>query len=316
MYSLQRLENYEVNNYNEQSKYEINHEHAKTVSYATNKSMLLPKNRTNMNKFIIILLGILTLFSEVSYSQVYLFDRDTTGIKEITEKTGKYKSSFKYDKSGYLTEIDYGYTKYTYNYAINDSLFTIYIHNYDTLNKICSQIYKYYLDLSGKVIRIDDINVENNDTILEYWSDNFVYKDKLLQGYERQSSVNPNYLCNNILSSKTVYFYNNNKKLSEKYVIMPYYWNEKIYNCDSLIIDTTFVYYIYDKSSNLTDCITDVSHTKSKYIGGKTVDKNANKLHIRYSNFDRHGNWTKSYFVTKKGKVFRSKRKIDYWETK
>ena len=38
-----------------------------------------------------------------------------------------------------------------------------------------------------------------------------------------------------------------------------------------------------------------------------------NKVHERYCNFDKHGNWTKHYFITARGKVFWSKRKLVYW---
>ncbi len=32
-----------------------------------------------------------------------------------------------------------------------------------------------------------------------------------------------------------------------------------------------------------------------------------------YENIDKHGNWTKSYYLTEKRKKFRVKRKIEYW---
>jgi hypothetical protein len=83
-------------------------------------------------------------------------------------------------------------------------------------------------------------------------------------------------------------------------------------------IDTIdIIDYCYDDLGRLTDMIQESPKSDVYYTDVISWSKHIhNRIHIKYSNFDKHGNWTKSYFVTKKGKVFRSKRKIDYWKSK
>ncbi len=78
--------------------------------------------------------------------------------------------------------------------------------------------------------------------------------------------------------------------------------------------DTTFYTYVYNQHGQLTDFIKE-SHDISIFYGDAPTwnDTRGNKIHIRYSNFDKHGNWTKSYFITEKRRLLYSKRKIKYW---
>jgi hypothetical protein len=78
-------------------------------------------------------------------------------------------------------------------------------------------------------------------------------------------------------------------------------------------IDTTFYTYVYNQLRQFTDYI-QKNNNNEVVCSGVVVWSNEkmNKVHIQFSNFDKRGNWTRSYFITERGKVFRLKRKIEY----
>lgn len=99
--------------------------------------------------------------------------------------------------------------------------------------------------------------------------------------------------------------YNNKGKVSSRN-------HYRYYKGNSYVNSTS---YLYDENERLTDVITEShndSEIKGTIMGVVCWNSEMNKYHIRFSNFDKHGNWTKSYYMTEKGKVFRSKRKIKY----
>jgi hypothetical protein len=82
---------------------------------------------------------------------------------------------------------------------------------------------------------------------------------------------------------------------------------------DSVSISPAKTYFIY-KNGIQTDYIHETNDERECIIDIICWSKEMmNKVHIKYSNFDKYGNWTKSYFITEKGKKVRSKRKIQYW---
>jgi hypothetical protein len=130
-----------------------------------------------------------------------------------------------------------------------------------------------------------------------YFRDNFVYEDGMLVSYTEANDWQER----KGISKKIVYKYNERKQKIRKMEIK----NE---------IDTTFYTYLYNQFGQLTDYIQESNNTEVIYSDViPWSNKKMNKIHIRYSNFDKHGNWTESYFITEKGRVSRSKRKIEYW---
>lgn len=90
--------------------------------------------------------------------------------------------------------------------------------------------------------------------------------------------------------------------------------------------DTIFVYH-YESDNNTplslhskTICIyknntiTDKLFWYKKNVGPSCYDESLSKVHIKYNGHDKHGNWTRSYFISNGKRKFRSKRKISYCE--
>jgi hypothetical protein len=127
--------------------------------------------------------------------------------------------------------------------------------------------------------------------------DNFLYEDGKLVSYTEAND----WQKRNDISSEIVYKYNERK--------------QKIHQMEiKNVTDTTFYTYLYNQSGQLTDYIQESNNNEVIYSDVVPYSKNKmNKIHIKYSNFDKLGNWTRSTFITEKGKVFRSKKKIEYW---
>jgi hypothetical protein len=130
-----------------------------------------------------------------------------------------------------------------------------------------------------------------------YFGDNFVYENGMLVSYTEAN----NWQKNNGIPIKVVCKYNEEK--------------QKIYKIEIRNdTDTTFYSYMYNQSGQLTDNVQESNNNEVVYSDVVPwSNKKTNKIHIRYSNFDKHGNWTKSYFITEKGKALRSERKIEYY---
>ena len=70
--------------------------------------------------------------------------------------------------------------------------------------------------------------------------------------------------------------------------------------------------YIFNSNNILTDFI---SISKDGFIGIPYTEKNGVGVsHIKFTNFDKNGNWTRSFFILGNKRKFRSKRKITYYE--
>ena len=212
--------------------------------------------------------------------------------KVIERKFGKWKEkSFYNDKNLLTREVYFRKGKkrgdYQYDYLFLDTLFIItQLKNNDSTKCL------YY--------HISYDNLENY-TLFEFYSarecdlnvpsvigTNFVYEDGLLISYDMDGSV-------------VQFKYDSLARISQEISISGYSF------------DTTYTNYLYDKFGRKTDCIVESSNPEADFVGVFVYSsENRNKFHYRYSNFDKHGNWRKSYFITEKGELFRSKRKIKY----
>lgn len=241
----------------------------------------------------------------------YAFDDDAfclkkmeyKGIKEITEKThNKWNVISFFDEKGYLLrEINF-YKKeiksdYKYDYVVTDTLLEIRRINAIGIDvRKQKKIDRYYYDSLGQCYK-RRVYFSNSDNPFHFW-DNFVHGDGVLVSYTEATD----WQKKNDISNKVVYKYNEKKQKTQKVEIR----NE---------IDTTFYSYVYNQSGQLTDYIQESN--KNEVVYSDIVvwsNEKMNKVHIQYSNFDKRGNWKRSYFITEKGKVLRSKRKIEYWE--
>jgi hypothetical protein len=251
--------------------------------------------------FIVIFLAV--SFNALSYlddKDFFSLKREMRGVKKITENSFlRWKKVLFYDKEGFLLrEVNFYKNKikadFRYEYSISDTLLEIKYRNINNEQESYS-IYKYYynsLKQCYKVKSFSSVDLENTEGGLY----NFIYKDSLLQSFEAHSFRSETDF------DKYVYIYEDNQ-ITELYCTYE----------DSILLDNppfkiTSIY----NNGKLTDYISEQSAGR---IGSGLSSFNSlgNKVHVRYSNFDKRGNWTKSYFITEKGKVFRSKRKIEYW---
>jgi len=251
------------------------------------------------------------LFSMGFFSSSYAFDNDIfyykniehKGVKKIKKKTydGWEVISF-FDEKGYLLhEINF-YKKeirsdYKYDYIATDTLLEI--RRIDTIEKDVNRQKKfdrYYYTSLGQCYK-HRVYFSRSDSP-SYWEDNFVFENNgVLVSYEEATD----WQKRNDISNKIVHEYNTKKQKVRKLEIR----NE---------IDTTFYSYEYNQSGQLTDCVQESNNNETVYSGVVVwSDEKKNKVHVHFSNFDKRGNWTKSYFITERGSVFRSERKIEYW---
>jgi hypothetical protein len=252
-----------------------------------------------MKKNIIITLLFIGLF----YSS-YAFDNDTfyyknieyKGIKKITEKAhDKWEVISFFDEKGFLLQKISYYKKkirsdVKYDYTVTDTLLEIRrvtLFNINADNK--TKIDQYYYTSSNQCYKYRVYFSESDNP--SYYEDNFVYDDGILVSYTQGKNS----------TTKFIYEYNEKKQKVQKLETR----NET---------DTTFFSYVYNQSGQLTDYVKESNNNEVIYSNVITwSNKKKNKIHIRYSNFDKRKNWTRSYFITEKGKVFRSERKIEYW---
>jgi hypothetical protein len=235
----------------------------------------------------------------------YAFDDDIfyykklehKGIKKTVRKThDKWEVVSFFDEKGYVLRAINFYKKEirsdcTYEYTITDTLLEI--KRIDAIGKDVrkqKKIDRYYYTSLGHCYKYK-VYFSESDTPSHY-EHNFMFENGLLVSYTQGK----------IGAIKFVYKYNEKKQKVQKLEIR----NET---------DTTFYSYAYNQLGQLTDCIQESNDNEVIYSDVVVwSNKKMNKIHIRYSNFDKHGNWTKSYFITEKGKKFRSKRKIEYYQ--
>jgi hypothetical protein len=245
---------------------------------------------------ILVLIGFFYSFHTFDNDAFYYKNLEHKGIKKITEKThNKWEAISFFDEKGYLFhEINF-YKKeirsdYKYDYIVTDTVLEI--RRIDTINKEVNKqekIDRYYYTSLGQCYK--HISYFSNSNNSFHYEDNFIFEDGLLVSYTQ----------GNIGAVKIIYKYNEKKQRIQEMEIR----NQT---------DTTFYSYVYNKLGELTDFIQKSNNNEVVYSDGAVWSCNKrNKIHIRFSNFDKQGNWTRSYYLTEKGKVFRSKREIEYW---
>ena len=245
------------------------------------------------------------LFLISFFSSSYAFDNDVfchknlenKGIKKITEK--KYTNGeavYFFNREGYLSnEIHFTkkneiLSEWIYSYIVTDTLLEIKMIGTIGNNERKST-YRYYYTSLGQCYKRKVFFLDSDSS--SHFLDNFVYEDGMLVSYTEGKK------------SATKFVYEYNEKRQKKQILK----TSGEYS--------TFYTYMYNNTGQLTDFIHEVINNDNELVvlSGVVIysRNNTNKSHIRYSNFDKHGNWTRSHFITEKGKVFRSKRKIEYW---
>jgi hypothetical protein len=237
-------------------------------------------------------------------------NRPFEGIKKITAKSKDrriWETISIFDKKGFLLQRT-GYadkelwSDLKYEYVVTDT--TIEIKQIQLLTEGGWKKYrfeKYYFDSLGQWYKYNLCSSDLDTVCYDdyyYFRDNFVYENDLLVSYTQTNFLG---------ISKAITYQYNEKRQKIRKIEIPSWSNG----------DTTFYTYIYDLQGRLTDYIEEaVSSERTPVYSGVAVwdwKTKPNKFHIRLSNFDKNGNWTRSYYITKKRKVFRSERKIEYW---
>uniref|UniRef100_A0AB33IVP9 YD repeat-containing protein n=1 Tax=Prevotella sp. GTC17253 TaxID=3236793 RepID=A0AB33IVP9_9BACT len=234
-----------------------------------------------------------SLNPEFDYYKIY-----GKGIKKLTTSMyDKWRVVCYFDRHGYLMREQAFHKKelksdHIYDYIVTDSLVTIRITNISDLYPKLVKKYEDFFSPLGVCYK-RRVYMNGSDTASLY-IDNFVYDDGLLLSNEEATA----WQRNNKKMTKVCYYYNEKKQK----ILKTKHFNE-----------TDSIFYSYDRMGRLTDEIKKVDSTSVLSDIVPYANNEVNKLHILYSNYDGKGNWTKSYFVTPKGKKPRSKRKIKYW---
>jgi hypothetical protein len=259
-----------------------------------------------------------------SYSQDMIDDfidfrnSENAGIKKITEKSfSKWTTVYLYDSMGFLIQqLNYYKNRpradYRHEYTITDSLTTRKQEEYLNIDNNKNRhftVYKYYYNFQ-KLCKMEIYLSSDNLSVPSVLADNFIYRDDLLQSYERgrfpYTDEDP--------PDKIQHIYNEEKQITQKLICSDISLIVALHSPDFAFKDTTFYSFIYDEGGKISDYVIRSSDKESTFTGVYCWnDVEMNKVHIRYSNFDKRGNWTVSYFITEKGKKFRSKREIEYW---
>ena len=229
----------------------------------------------------------LNAFPHFNHEDFFSLDREMRGVKKITERTrSNWKTVSFFDKEGFLVrKVNYRRGKmvadYRYEFSISDTLLIVKSRELRNINNdpIGYMIHKFHYNYLGQCVRIEAYSSRRCLEKPILFAGNFVYIDNLLQSYKiyRERS-----------KSKIIYTYSKNKKT--RYVDTDFKY---------LVSDLTFenetssnrVIFIFD-NERLTDKVHINSNPNDAFIGGfvwYSSDK-PNKVHIRYSNFDRHGN--------------------------
>ena len=242
-----------------------------------------------------ILCSVLLLFQEVLYSQAFL-SRDTTGIKTKIEQTGKYKSSFQYNKLGCLTEINYGTVNYKYKYNISDTLIIVTEH---LINKISGDtteyLHKIYFDSLNRICTVK-INMYGN---FSSYDDHYIYKDN-----EKRLTkiIRRNYFKNrSVVALDTTFF--------------------EYFNRANVYLATTYFNFdgqmFHDKEGNpFSYNIRKSMYSQVEYLNYRIdllMKENGYFEYNEYSKYDKKGNWRKRFRIDFTGKRQTTIRKIVYW---
>ena len=219
------------------------------------------------------------------------FSQKMENVNKIVErKFSKWTEKSFYNDQGFLSRQTNFYkgkkrSDYQYEYFSSDTVFIIKeLMNNDTAK--CLYFHFSYDSLANYTL-VEYYSASNLDVpfVIET---NFVYKGRLLISFDRDGSV-------------IQFQYDSLARISQEISISGY------------SSDTTYTNYLYDKFGRKTDCIVESSNPEADFVSVFVYSsEKRNKVHFRYSDFDKYGNWRKSYFVTEKGNLFCSKRKIKY----
>ena len=141
-------------------------------------------------------------------------------VKQITETTFlKHKNVSLYDKQGFLLqETSYptngDFLKRTYEYIHTNTLLIVNIQEYqDTNNEktIKRFTYKHFYNPEKQCCQIKYYSSDTTSPVVQY--DNFIYKDNLLQSYERKRFP----FASKDIPDKVIYVYNNMKQVIKGY---------------------------------------------------------------------------------------------------
>ena len=87
---------------------------------------------------------------------------------------------------------------------------------------------------------------------------------------------------------------------------------DSIIQTDSKNISTIAYYFTYNKKGLIKSKIVDHNNPDAVLGGVRSWSKERTDKYGYLYRYDRYGNWTKRYFITKRGKYLNSKRKIKY----
>lgn len=262
-----------------------------------------------IKKFLIILTIII---SNQAYGQLIVDIDDYVGknIKEI-KKVGHRNRIL---KNGWLTEISF----------VNDSLPVHEINYYK--GDLRSDYYFFYkrTDSTFQTTKIDsfarkDRNYELNRSYFDkfgliYKTEKFTRRDSkplvIETDFQRDSLDRLISYCRTLLSESR----NNSGDLITTYRL---YYNDKnqvdsIIQKDSENISTIAYYFTYNKKGLIKSKIVDHNNPDAVLGGVRSWSKERTDKYGYFYRYDRYGNWTKRYFITKRGKYLNSKRKIKY----
>jgi hypothetical protein len=271
-------------------------------------------------QFLIVLLfiGAKSIYSQDMIDDfIDLRDSKNTCIKKITEKSfSRWKTIYLYDSTFFLIrQLNYYKNQpradYRHEYTIIDSMTVRKTKEHLNINnnKESHTVYKYYYNFR-KLCKMEIYLSSDSLSVPSILADNFIYHDSLLQSYERgrfpHTKKDP--------PDKILYIYNDAKQMIKELICNDISPIVALHSPDFASKDTLSHSFIYNEKGQLTDCIIETSDKRGAFTGIVCWSNSTMyKAHFRYTDFDKHGNWTKSYFITERGKVFRSRRKIEYW---
>lgn len=199
------------------------------------------------------------------------------GVKKIIEKSNWNKTISEYRndflvKETYYTNMNKKYSITTYEYLITDSLWIINISN--TLKNNVEIVKIYFSNSICDSIR----NGNSLRKVIFFKERSFLAKTKIpsfhyLYNYSNDTLLINEYFNNELIETNNIVFHNNSIQLYE------------------VIIN--------DNDACISDVIPWSKNETNRYC-------------IEYAKFDIMNNWKKSYFITNKKKILKSKRTIKY----
>ena len=251
-------------------------------------------------------------FSEFNPKEFLFLDgeRKMLGVKKTTEQlrlAGQRSTRYSFfDEEGFLLRtIDFdrgrrNSAERRYEYSISDTLLVVRQTGYRNGVQESQIIHNFFYNDLKQIQRIETFIYSGGTNRQTGVSRNFIFKEGKLLSYETHT-----YSFDN-----AVFLYRfAHTNEGNRQIIQRQHFELTYLSSDTLI--TTFIYV----DGALTDKVIRNSNPRNAFVGGMVFwsREKPNKSHIRYTRFDRRGNWTRSYFITERGRVFRSQRRIEYW---